>query len=150
MTPSQRGDLILFSQRLFWQIVEKWKEAEKDLEKKGLIDPSRSKWNFVINEKGEIVIFNECVTADVFSVFSPEFFAKFCKDFKNEWTKVDRLPFESKWETYVPPSNGRTNFRHFGWRMNDTIFTERKTKDDEEYAEEPRSTLVNFRRKIMD
>lgn len=148
MTPYQRGDLILFSQRIFWQIVERWKEVEKDLANKGMIDSARSRWNFIINEKGEIVIFNECVTADVFNVFGQEFFVRFDKDFKDNWARVMRLPFESNWEEYIPSSNGRTNFKHFGWKMRNTIFAARKDDEDDGYADEPKNKLVDFRKRM--
>jgi hypothetical protein len=76
-TPIQRGDLILSSQRIFWRIVEKSENSGfKDLENRGMAD-NRSGWMYTLSQRGEIVIFNECITSGVFDVFGPEFFAEF-------------------------------------------------------------------------
>lgn len=149
-TPVQRGDLILSSQRIFWRIVKKSEDsAFRDLENKGMAD-NRSGWMFTLNDKGEIIIFNECITSGVFDVFDSEFFAESDKEFDKKWRKVERLPIESDWADYVPSSgsNGRNAFKQFGWKMNDSIFTPRAGGEETDDYADTEPPIVVFRKKM--
>jgi len=120
----------------------------QNLKDKGMAD-DRSRWMITVNDKGEIVIYNECITAAVFDFLDSKAFAEVSKSFDEIWGRVFRLPLESDWFDYVPSpgSNGRIAFKQFGWRMKGSLFTPRSDGDTDEY---PNSVLVAFPRKNMD
>lgn len=148
MATIRKGNLVSLAYKVHWRVVERWSELFGELKNSGLAD-DRSEWIISINEKGEVVIFNQCaLPVEMFRIFNPEFFAKISKNFGTDWEKITRFSFEHAWESYTPPSsaNGKLVFKQVGWRLKRSILGE--DADDDEGGS-VRTPVPEFPRKIM-
>ncbi|MGC9602851.1 MAG: hypothetical protein ABSF47_00010 [Minisyncoccia bacterium] len=150
-TPAQRGNIILSSQRLYWRVVKTSEDVGLDyLKNEGMAD-DRSEWVYHVDDKGRVIIFNECITSGVFDFFNSEFFAKSEKDFDKKWRRVERLLADNEWRDYVPSSgsNSRNAFKKYGWMRIDSIFVPPVNGEDMDDDYTAPDVLVTFKRKIM-